>query len=648
MAHGVDIAVSSSGVPAGQPGYAALSPSAFQQLGRVDEASMDPVGTIGASGRRSVGQASAQFLSAAATRRWDVPPQGRVISQGDHAMGTDMARIRDQVDGTGLKIGIISDSFNLKTQMGADIANGELPTDTKIVTEGVRGNDEGRAMAQIIHDVAPGASIEFVAASQTSTEIHDMANAILQLAADGAKIIVDDWMIRDETTYQDSEITQAIQKVVSEGVVYVTAAGNNSNRGYEAAFNAAAGPVTIGSNTVILHQFAPGQDYIPVTIGANSSVSFRLQWDDPAASVSPGHGAQSNLDVLVYDDQNNLLFAAAQQNIGGDPLESFFLTTQGSPVTFHIKVALNGGPPPSDFKLMALDENAPVQFGALASNTNAGTIFGHMGSDAAITVGAVNYQDTPAFGAAAPTSEPFSSTGTSLVTYGVDGQRLATPRVQPGVTVSGPDGGDNTFFGTDTDGDGLPNFLGTSAAAPHVAGLTALMLQADPALSPTDVKSLLQDSAIPMTDRYNPGAPAGSNPTAGAGLVQGTAVDFAATGVIENDQAQKLTGTHLDDTIVGGMSGQVLTGGGGDDVFQASAAQLNSDVITDFSINDALVIRDTTTFGFRFNFNAATGALDYSPDAGMSSYHLTLNTGGDGQLVASAAPTGGVLLRLVG
>src|SRR5678815_5434165 len=55
-------------------------------------------------------------------------------------------------------------------------------------------------------------------------------------------------------------------------------------------------------------------------------------------------------------------------------------------------------------------------------------------------------------------------------------------RIKPGFT--GPDGGNTTFFVADiaaripgsNEPDGFPNFFGTSASAPHVAAIGALML----------------------------------------------------------------------------------------------------------------------------------------------------------------------------
>jgi subtilisin family serine protease len=70
------------------------------------------------------------------------------------------------------------------------------------------------------------------------------------------------------------------------------------------------------------------------------------------------------------------------------------------------------------------------------------------------------------------------------VLFGRNGRRLSSPeiRIKPGVT--GPDGGNTTFFFADLDfeipgtaePDGFPNFFGTSASAPHVAAVAALML----------------------------------------------------------------------------------------------------------------------------------------------------------------------------
>ena len=93
-------------------------------------------------------------------------------------------------------------------------------------------------MMQIIHDIAPGASLAFYTADQSE---QDFANGIIALADAGAKVIVDDVGYFDEPFFQNGVVAQAIQTVEAEGVTYVTAAGNEASNGYQANFTATSG-----------------------------------------------------------------------------------------------------------------------------------------------------------------------------------------------------------------------------------------------------------------------------------------------------------------------------------------------------------------------------------------------------------------------
>ena len=95
--------------------------------------------------------------------------------------------------------------------------------------------DEGRAMMQIVHDVAPGASLAFYTAENSEA---DFASGIVKLAAPvasggaGAKIVVDDVGYFDEPFFQDGLVAQAITQVVAQGVAYFSSAGNNGTLAY--------------------------------------------------------------------------------------------------------------------------------------------------------------------------------------------------------------------------------------------------------------------------------------------------------------------------------------------------------------------------------------------------------------------------------
>jgi len=99
-----------------------------------------------------------------------------------------------------------------------------------------------------------------------------------------------------------------------------------------------------------------------------------------------------------------------------------------------------------------------------------------------------------------------------------------------------------------------------------------------------------------------------------------------------------LIGNGGNDTLIGGLGGDTLTGGTGNDRFQGTAANLNGDTITDFSVGDKIVITDASLANFSFSVSGAT--LTYSGGT------MTLGSGVSGHLVASAAAAGGVELTL--
>ena len=93
--------------------------------------------------------------------------------------------------------------------------------------------DEGRAMAQLIHDIVPGSKLFFHTAFDGAA---DFAQGILELREEGADVIVDDIGYLDEPFFQDGVIAQAVDEVVADGAVYFSSAGNSANNSYEAKY----------------------------------------------------------------------------------------------------------------------------------------------------------------------------------------------------------------------------------------------------------------------------------------------------------------------------------------------------------------------------------------------------------------------------
>jgi len=408
---------------------------------------------------------------------------GRVTSQGDQAMRADVARARFVVDGTGVTVGVLSDSFNCLGGAAADVASGDLSPVTVIQEDPgcSSGTDEGRAMLQLVHDVAPGARLAFATAD---TGLAGLASNILALQAAGAGVIVDDIVYFAEPMFQDGIIAQAVDMVQRKGAPYFSSAANNARQSYESSFR--AGPLfadgAFPSATCAPHFFGgtahnfdpgPGVDVFQrITVPAGTEFSISFQWDSPFASVCPGcPGSPNDLDIYVFDDPpTTVLAGSTDTNIGGDAVEVFrIFNPPGSAVTvFNIMIIKFTGPNPQLIKY--------VRFGAgnvtiNEFDTRSSTLFGHANAAGAEAVGAASYRNTPQFGVSPPLLEPFSSAGPTLILFDTAGNRLAIPQIRLKLQIVAPDGANTTFFGRDVELDGFPNFFGTSAAAPHAAAV---------------------------------------------------------------------------------------------------------------------------------------------------------------------------------
>ena len=470
----------------------------------------------------AAGLASLRFAQSAAA----MTHVGSVTSQGDHAMRSDIARTTLGVDGSGVNVGVLSDSFNCLGGATADASSGDLPSVsvTQEISVCTGATDEGRALLQLVHDIAPGASLSFASAFNGQASF---ASNILGLASAGAKVIVDDVLYFAEPMFQDGIIAQAVDNVVAGGVAYFSAAGNQARQSYQSVFRAGdffadgAFPSVFGAPSFlggIAHNFDSGggkNHFQSITIPGFATVRFSLQWDSPFFSVSGSPGTQNDLDIYLLDAAATQVIAgSAFNNVGGDAVEFLGVRNNGAaPLTVNLMIVKHSGSDPGLIKY--------IHFGSAVINefdTRSSTIFGHANAAGAEAVGAARYSNTPAFSVFPPILESFSSSGATSILFDFAGNRLATPdpRYHKPEIVA-PDGVDTTFFGSDTDGTGFPNFFGTSAAAPHAAGVAALLLQAKPSLAPAKIYAALENTAIDI------GAPGFDNDS-GFGLVQADAI----------------------------------------------------------------------------------------------------------------------------
>ena len=464
---------------------------------------------------------------------------GLVVSQGDRSLRSDRARRAFNVDGRGVTVGILSDSFacltgplidgQMFTTTEQDIANGDLPKKVKVLSEAEPcdgSNDEGRAIAQIIHDVAPGASILYHTAFNGEA---DFAQGIIDLADAGANVIVDDVGYFDEPMFQDGIVAQAVNTVKKRGVAYFSSSGNSARASYESAFRKSKDIGADGPRHNFGTRSKPdGLQTITVTTGALEAVF--LNWDEPFKSAG-GKGSRSDVDLIYYDMDgqpipicdDNLQPAVCQfpgvtSNTGGDAFEEGdIVNTSDADVQVQLSIELFEGPTPRYLKYVWYDFGGGTIF-ADEYDTQSGASYGHPIAAGAESVGAAAWYNTAAWKSALHLGqcypaclEYFSSAGGVPIFFDQRGNRLARPEMRLKPEVVGPDGGNSTFFFSvfpyfvpgSTEPDAFPNFFGTSASAPHVAAVAALMIDKQKRahgqpLSPDRIYRTLEKTALDM------------------------------------------------------------------------------------------------------------------------------------------------------
>ena len=553
---------------------------------------------------------------------------GSTTSQADFVLEADRVRnaLFHSFDGTGIKIGVLSDSYNNLGGANNDIASGDLPAEGVTVIEdlsidGLTGTDEGRAMLQLIHDIAPGADLLFATAF---TGQQGFANNIRALADAGVDIIVDDVSYLTEPFFQDGIISQAINDVVTnKGVAYFSAAGNSADIAYESTnINLASDSIDSISGQFYDFDLSSGVDTRQrITIPKNSRIRLSLQWDDPFYT---SNGVDTDLDVLLVNGTTgSIVEQSTNNNISNQtPSEFLVFANDTGQTNFDVLIRKKSGVTPGRIKYIPFGIGYnPVNI-YQEHGTNSPTIFGHQAANNALAVGAVRYNNLN-------TPEPFTSVGPTTILFEADGTPKTTPEIRQKPDIAAIDGTDTTFFGSgDFDSTGFPNFFGTSAAAPHAAAVAALIKQANPDFTPVQIYQQLQSTATDI-------GITGLDNFTGVGLINAYDAIFNEYAGSNNndtffadDRYDTIDGQAGRDRLHGKGGNDIISGGDDDDFIQGG---VGNDSISGDNANDILYGNDgnDTLLGSTGIDILVGGAGDDWLDGGADGDRLFGNNGRD-------------------
>ncbi|HKY75162.1 MAG TPA: Calx-beta domain-containing protein, partial [Acidimicrobiia bacterium] len=456
------------------------------------------------------------------TSRGDVvqPSCGAVHSEGDVQLDAIGLRNDWDVEGAGVEVGILSDTWNRSpdpndgTDLNDDVESSDIPgaanpcpgtgrkTPVPVLQEylGAEPIDEGRAMGQIVHDLAPAAELSFATAFNGET---GFANNIRALRNQGADVIVDDVFYFNEPAFQNGPIGVAVEEVVADGAAYFSAIGNENETvnghpvgSYETpGFRGTSCPAGI---TGTCHDFDPGlgeDATFRVRVAGGGLLRMTLKWNEP------WNGVTTNLD-LFYVVGGVVVGQAIENNpaLSNQPFEILSYTATGGPVDVDVVVRKASGSSDPRFKLehvrsAVADSEYQVSDGGDVMGPRS---TGHSAAPSGVGVAAVPYNNANAV-------EGFSNHGPATWYWGPVGAQPATLLPEPIVLhkpdLGATDGVSTTFFYDRTApfwpqaGTPAPRFYGTSAAAPHAAAVAALLLDCNPSLTPAQITATLQATA---------------------------------------------------------------------------------------------------------------------------------------------------------
>ena len=281
--------------------------------------------------------ASLQFVRKVTPPNYGFTQSGSVTTEGDTILNADQVRAQG-FNGTGVKVGVISGGAN---NLSNAQASGDLPPTVTVfgscTSLGPGSCNEGTAMLEIVHDIAPGAQLGFAALGNFVTDLL-MFQAVDDLVINfDPDVLVDDIIFLRARYFEDGPIAQAVADFATQ-LVYVSAAGNSAREHYEANFNSCS--ICAGFHDFGLVAGGANDVFMAVEIQPSEKITVVLQWNDPFG------GSGNDYDLGLTDITGSVLLESSVdiQDGNDNPLESLsFINTSFSPQIVNIVVLKTSG-----------------------------------------------------------------------------------------------------------------------------------------------------------------------------------------------------------------------------------------------------------------------------------------------------------------
>ncbi|MEZ5124978.1 MAG: S8 family serine peptidase [Thermoleophilia bacterium] len=403
--------------------------------------------------------------------RLPMTPRSQAVSQGVVEIGASAWQAEGWT-GSGVKVGIVDIGFDGYV----DLLGTELPAAEGVVAWGGSGLPEnggdihGAAVAEIVHDVAPGAKLYL---ARVEDEV-DLGNAVDWLLAQGVDVISMSlsWPgagIGDG----GGEINDVVTAAVAGGVFWANAAGNQRLGHWMGDFDASTIKTADGYR---YHEFEPGSDAIGNTFLclAGDEIYGVLSWRDSWGGATQDYDLELRRWDAAGSAWETVTISANYQ--AGESADKPYevIATRASKAGLYafsiVRYAASKTAVSFDLTLFCHDLDDPSNLSPhWYSHARSLAIPADNAAAGFVAVGAVGRPSAYAL-------EAYSSEGPTR-----DG-RLAPEIAAPSSVLS-------TVYGV---------FAGTSASAPHVAGAAALVIESMSAVGPAQVESYLRTNAVDL------------------------------------------------------------------------------------------------------------------------------------------------------